>query len=448
MSTSLSQWFDLDNNGTDVRTEVLAGITTFVASMYIITTNPTILQKAGMPFSAVLTATVLVSALSSITMGLYARNPLLVAPGMSLNALMAISVVQTEGIPWRTALGCVFWAGMIFSLLTLLDRKRRILLEVPPMLRYGLAGGIGLFIATIGFEATGFIVPMESGSLGWGKICPPTLTFLTGLMITSVLVVRKVKGSFIIGIAATALMALILNGPRSASSTLAPTQVLQPAASFLAWPDLSLVLQLDLYGALSPHLWHVTFLFLFSCFFDSLSTCVGVCEAGNLIDEERIPQNVQKSLRVNALGVILSGVLGTSPSTSYIESAAGVEEGGRTGLAALVSGLLFLPFLFLSPVLSLVPAVATAPVLVLAGVFMLRPLRYVRWERSEDAIPFFLAMFLMPLTYSITQGIIWGCLSWVVLKIANGKRSQVPMAMWAMAVLSLMLLLDMTHFTH
>jgi AGZA family xanthine/uracil permease-like MFS transporter len=146
--------------------------------------------------------------------------------------------------------------------------------------------------------------------------------------------------------------------------------------------------------------------------------------------------------------VVLSGVLGTSPSTSYIESATGVEEGGRTGLAALVSGLLFLPFLFLSPFLSLIPAVATAPVLVLAGVFMLRPLRYVRWERSEDAIPFFLAMFLMPLTYSITQGIIWGCLSWVVLKIANGKRSQVPKAMWAMAVLSLMLLLDMAYFTH
>ncbi|HWQ21039.1 MAG TPA: NCS2 family permease, partial [Methanotrichaceae archaeon] len=205
---------------------------------------------------------------------------------------------------------------------------------------------------------------------------------------------------------------------------------------------------LDLYGALSPHLWPVIFIFLFSCLFDGLSTCVGVCEAGNLIDEERIPQNLQRSLRVNALSVILSGILGTSPSTSYIESAAGVNEGGRTGLTALVSGLLFLPFLFLSPLLSWVPAVATAPVLVLAGVFMLKPLMYVRWERSDDAIPFFLAMFLMPLTYSITQGIIWGCLSWVVLKTANGKRSQVPISMWAMAILSLLLLLDMSRFSH
>jgi len=444
LCTSLYQWFDLDNNGTDIRTEVLAGITTFAASMYIITVNPAILHASGMPSGAVLTATVLVSAFSSIMMGLYARNPLLVAPGMSLNTLMAVSVIQAEGVPWRTCLGCVFWAGVIFSILTILDRKRRILLEVPPMLRFGLAGGIGLFIAMIGFEAAGFIVPMENGALGWGKINPATLTFLTGLMITSVLVVRKVRGSFIIGIAATALISLASNHLLGG----APAQALEPANGLMAWPDLSIVLQLDLYGALSPHLWPVIFLFLFSCLFDGLSTCVGVCEAGNLIDVERIPQNLQRSLRVNALGVILSGILGTSPSTSYIESATGVEEGGRTGLTAIVSGLLFLPFLFLSPLLSWVPAVATAPVLVLAGVFMLKPLMYVRWERSDDAIPFFLAMFLMPLTYSITQGIIWGCLSWVVLKTASGKRSQVTVSMWAMAILSLLLLLDISRFSH
>lgn len=444
MSTNFYQWFDLDNNGTDIRTEVLAGITTFAASMYIITVNPTILHAAGMPFNAALTATVLVSAFSSIMMGLYARNPLLVAPGMSLNSLMAVSVVQAEGVPWRTCLGCVFWAGVIFSLLIILDRKRRILLEVPPMLRFGLAGGIGLFIAMIGFEAAGFIAPMESGVLGLGKISPTTLTFLAGLMITSVLVVRKVQGSFIIGIAITALISLASNHLWGG----VPAVALEPAGALFSWPDAGLMMQLDLYGPLNPRLWPVIFIFLFSCLFDGLSTCVGVCEAGNLIDEERIPQNLQKSMEVNGLSVILSGVLGTSPSTPYIESAAGVMEGGRTGLTALVSGLLFLPFLFISPVLSRIPTVATAPVLVLAGVFMLKPLMYVRWERSDDAIPFFLAMFLMPLTYSITQGIIWGCLSWVVLKTASGKRSQVPVAMWAMAILSLLMLLDMSRFPH
>ena len=444
MSLSLSQWFDLDNNGTDVKTEILAGITTFMASMYIITVNPAILNAAGMPFDAVLTATVLVSAFSSIMMGLYARNPILVAPGMGTNALMAATIVQAEGIPWRTALGCVFWAGLIFLLLILIDRDRRILMEIPPMLRFGLAGGIGLFIAMTGFEAAGFIVPMDNGVLGWGKINITTLTFLAGLMITSVLVVRKVQGSFIIGIAATALMIWASNYLLGS----APSWTSEPTIGLIAWPDLSLAMQLDFYGALSPHLWPVIFLFLFTCLFDGLSTCIGVCEAGNLIDEERIPQNLQRSMRVNALSVILSGFIGTSPSTSYTESATGVKEGGRTGLAALVSGLLFLPFLFLSPLLSLVPTVATAPVLVLSGVFMLKPLIYVRWERSDDAIPFFMAMFLMPLTHSITQGIIWGCLSWVILKAASGKRSQIPGAMWAMAVLSLLLLIDLSRFSY
>jgi adenine/guanine/hypoxanthine permease len=443
MSINLIQWFDLDNNGTDIRTEVLAGVTTFVASMYIITVNPTILHSAGMPFDAALTATVLVSAFSSIAMGLYAKNPLLVAPGMSLNALMATSVIQAYHVPWSTALGCVFWAGVIFSILTVLDRKKRMLLEIPPMIRFGLAGGIGLFIAMMGFESAGFIVPLESGSLGWGKISLTTITFLAGLMITSGLVVRKVRGSFIIGIAATALMILASNHLLSG----APVQALAPAKALYAMPDLSLVLQLDISGALSPRLWPVIFIFLFSCLFDSLSTCVGVCEAGNLIDEERVPQNLLKSMRVNALGVTLSGILGTSPSTLYIESATGVEEGGRTGLTALVSGLLFLPFLFLSPLLSLIPAIATAPVLVLAGVFMLKPLMYVRWERSDDAIPFFLAMFLMPLTHSITHGIIWGCLSWVLLKTASGKRSQIPPAMWAMAIFSILMLLEISCFS-
>ena len=328
-------------------------------------------------------------------------------------------------------------------LLILIDRDRRILMEIPPMLRFGLAGGIGLFIAMIGFEAAGFVVPADNGILGWGKINITTLIFLAGLMITSVLVVRKVQGSFIIGIVATALMIQASNYLLSSSLSLTAG----PSNSLIAWPDLSLVMQLDCYGALNPHLWPVIFLFLFSCFFDGLSTCIGICEAGNLIDEDRFPRNLQRSMRVNALSVILSGIIGTSPSTSYIESATGVKEGGRTGLAALVSGLLFLPFLFLSPLLSFVPTAATAPVLVLAGVFMLKPLIYVRWERSDDAIPFFMAMFLMPLTNSIAQGIIWGCLSWVTLKAASGKRSQIPGAMWAMAFLSLLLLLDLSRFS-
>jgi AGZA family xanthine/uracil permease-like MFS transporter len=441
MITRISRMFDLYNNGTDIGTEVLAGVTAFLATMYIILVNPAVLQEAGLPFNAVLTATVLVSAFSSIFMGIYAKNPIVVAPGMSINYLFAYTVVRVEGVPWETALGCVFWAGVIFLLLTVLDRKKLILDGVPPMLRYGFAGGIGLFIAALGFQSAGFIVPLESGVLGWGKINATTLTFLAGFVFTAVLMVRRVRGSLILGITATALLAWAMEISLG-------MEMPALANGWWASPDFSLLLQLDIMGSIGLSLWPVIFVFLLSCLFDSLATCVGVCEAGNLIDEEGDPRNLGKSLKVNALSVMASAILGTSPSTCFVESATGVQEGGRTGLAAVVAGLLFLPFLFLSPLLALVPALATAPVLVLVGVFMLKPLIYVRWERFDDAIPFFMAMFLMPLTYSITQGIIWGCLSWTVLKAACGKRGQIPLVMWAMALLSLLLLIDLERFIH
>jgi len=441
LTTRISKIFDLYNNGTDIKTEALAGATAFLATMYIILVNPAVLSEAGLPYGAVLTATVVVSAFSSILMGVYAKNPIVVAPGMSINYLFAYTVVEVEAVPWETALGCVFWAGAIFLLLTLLDRRKLILEAVPPMLRYGFAGGIGLFIASLGFQSAGFVLPLESGVMGWGKINAATLTFLAGFIFTAVLVVRKVRGSLILGIGATALLAWGME----AALGMGPPSI---ASGWWSSPDFSLLLRLDLWGPLRIALWPIIFVFLSSCLFDSLATCVGVCEAGNLIDEEGDPRNLGRSLKANALGVIASAFLGTSPATCYVESAAGVQEGGRTGLSAVVAGLLFLPFLFLSPLLALVPPLATAPVLVLVGVFMLRPLVRVRWERLDDAIPFFLAMFLMPLTYSITQGIIWGCLSWTVLKAACGKRGQVPPAMWAMALLSLLLLIDLERFVH
>ncbi len=441
MITRISRWFDLYNNGTDIGTEALAGVTTFLATMYIILVNPAVLQEAGLPFNAVLTATVLVSAFSSILMGLYAKNPIVVAPGMSINYLFVYTVVKVEGVPWETALGCVFWAGMIFLLLTFLDRKKLILEGVPPMLRYGFAGGIGLFIAALGFQSAGFVDPLESGILGWGKINATTLTFLAGLIFTAVLTVRRVRGGLILGITATALLAWVME-------VYLGMDMPALANGWWASPDFGLLLHLDIFGSLRLSFWPVIFVFFISCLFDSLATCVGVCEAGNLIDEEGDPRNLGDSLKVNALGVIASAALGTSPSTCFVESAAGVQEGGRTGLVAVVAGLLFLPFLFLSPLLSLVPPLATAPVLVLVGVFMLKPLIYVRWERFDDVIPFFMAMFLMPLTYSITQGIIWGCLSWTLLKLACGKRNQVSLVMWAMTILSLLLLIHLERFIH
>jgi len=443
----MTDFFDLKNNGTNVKTEILAGVTTFLSGMYIIVVNPAILQAAGMPYNAVLTATVLVSAFTSILMGLYTNNPILVAPGMSINQLFVYAISRAEGVPYEVALGCVFNAGIIFLALMIIDRKKRLLSAIPPMLRYGLAGGIGLFIAMIGLESAGFIVSSNAGGWTHGKLNTTTLTFIAGFVITAVMVVRKVRGSFIIGILATTLLAWPIGRLWGIASSIDNIQ--GTVVNWHGWyaaPDFSLLLRLDLVGAASLSLWPVIFVILFTCLFDSFSTCVGVCEAGDLVDEEGDPRNLVKCLKVNAIGVMVSAVMGTSPTVAYVESSTGVREGGRTGLTSVVTGLLFIPFMFLSPLLSLVPSLSTAPMLVMAGVFMLRPLIYVRWERLDEAIPFFMAMIIMPLTHSITHGIIWGCLSWTILKVANGKTRQISFVLVLIDIIALLLLFDLDRY--
>jgi len=441
----LKDFFELRNHGTDTRREVLAGMTTFVASMYIILLNPAILQSAGMPYSASLTATVLVSAFSSILMGLYTNSPLLVAPGMSLNQLVAVAVTRAHGVGYETALGCVFYAGVIYLVLLSVDRRRRLIHGIPRMLRFGLAGGIGLFIALLGLGSGGFIVVGPEGGLRLGAFHPGNLTFLVGLAVTSVMVVRKTAAAFLWGVALTTLMACPIG--RWWVHPLAPEPVVV-WQGLARWPDFSLLWQLDLVGAAHLIHWPLILVLLFSCLFDSMATCVGVSEAGDLVDHRGEPRNLVEGLRASAIAVVTAGVLGTSPATPFIESSTGVRSGGRTGLTAVVAGLLFLPFLFLSPLLSLVPALATAPVLVLAGVFMLKPMIYVRWERFDDAIPFFMAMILMPLTHSITHGIIWGCLSWTLLKAACGKYRQIPPALLGLDAMALFLLFNLEIFGH
>ena len=438
-------FFELRNHGTGAGREILAGATTFAASMYIILVNPAILQSTGMPFNASLTATVLVSAFSSIMMGLYTNNPLLVAPGMSLNHLLALAVAQSPDVDYSTALGCVFYAGVIYCLLLLVDRNRRLISGVPRMLRFGFAGGIGLFIALLGLKSGGFIVASEAWGLRLGPFTTQSLTFLAGLAITSILVARKVDGAFLWGIALTTILCWPIGRLWLDGANPSPMVIWQ---GLVQWPDFSLLGRLDLPGAARiPH-WPLIFMFVFSCMFDSLATCVGVSEAGDLVDHRGDARNLYGSLKTSALAVALAGLAGTSPATPFIESSTGVRTGGRTGLTAVVAGLLFLPFLFLSPLLSLVPPLATAPVLVLAGVFMLKPLIYVRWERFDDAIPFFMAMITMPLTHSITQGFIWGCLSYTLLKAACGKYRQIPPALIVLDLVALILLFNLERFGH
>ncbi len=437
----MDTFFKLKKNQTSVKTEVIAGLTTFLATMYIIVVNPSILSASGMPFSGVLTATVLVSAFSSIMMGLYANNPIVIAPGMGLNAFFTYSVVKGMGVDFTTALGAVFWSGIIFLLLSIFNIRTRIVKAIPKQIRYAVAAGIGVFISLIGFANANFIISDPATIIGIGTLDSIVVTFLVGLLITSVLVVKRVGGALIFGIILTTLFAIPIGrlyGDASAINFGVPTLVTWKG--ILAAPDFSVFFAIDFAESIKLAIWPIIFAFLFTDMFDSLSTFIGVAEAADLTDEEGEPRHIKESLIVDAVSTMISGLFGTSSGTSYIESATGIEEGGRTGLTAVVAGLAFLPFIFLSPLLSIIPSIATAPALVLVGVFMMKPVLKINWTQFDDAIPAFLALVLIPLTYSITQGIIWGFLSWTGIKLAIGKTQDItPMLLIidAFAILAL-----------
>ena len=441
----MDKFFQLNANNTDVRTEVLAGVTTFLAMMYIVVVNPAILSTTGMPFSGVLTATVLVSAFSSICMGLYANNPIAMAPGMGMNAFFAFSAVKGMGVSWQVALGAVFWAGIIFLLLSIFNIRTYIVNAIPKQLRYAVAAGIGLFITLIGFIDAKFIVDNPATLISFGKLNAVTVTFALGLFVTSLLVVKHRKGALIIGIVFTTLLAVPVGrlwGDATAATGMATLVNCDFSKGLVSMPDFSLIMALDFMGALKLAAWPVIFGILFTDMFDSLSTFVGVAEAGDMIDETGEPRNIKQALIADAFGTTVSGLLGSSSATSFIESAAGVEEGGRTGLTAIVTGLLFLPFMFLSPLLQIVPSVATSCALVLVGAFMMKPVTKINWTKLDDAIPAFLAMILIPTTYSITQGIIWGFLSWTFIKVFTRKWNEITPALIVIDVFAVIFLME------
>ncbi len=428
-------YFELRKNSTTVSTEIIAGISSFLATSYIVVVNPAILSQAGMPFAAVLTATVLVAFFSSLMMGLYARNPILVAPGMGLNAFFTFSAVIGMKVPWPVALGAVFWSGVLFLLLSVFNIRTYIVRAIPRPLRHAIAAGIGLFITLIGLVNARFIVANPATLVGIGRLTPALLSFLAGLLVTAVLITKKVKGGILLGIVFTTLLAWPLGRWWGAD-------ILVQWKGFSAAPDFSLLFKLDLVHSLQWSVVPVIFAFVFTDMFDSLSTFVGLAEAADLLDENGEPRNVRRSLVTDAVATTLAGIAGSSPGTAYIESAVGIEAGGRTGLTAVVGALMFLPFLFLAPLLSTVPAIATAPALVLVGVFMIRPVVKINWLQLDEAIPAFLAMVLIPFTYSITQGITWGFLGWTVLQLMAGNKKNISPALLiidAFALLSLFL---------
>ncbi|MFV8836082.1 NCS2 family permease [Aquisalimonas sp.] len=429
----LDAFFGLTENGTTIRTEIMAGVATFLAGMYIIVVNPAILSDAGIPFSAGLTATVIISFLGSLAMGLYARNPILIAPGMGMNALFTYTLVEGAGVPLEIALGCVFWSGVIFVILAVFNVRQIIVDAIPANMRYAITCGIGLFITFIGLKNAGFIVSNPATLVSMADLGPSVLTFLAGLALTGAFVARKVPGALVLGIAATTLLAIPLGRMWGADTAVVWD-------GLVAGPDFSFMFQVDVIGALNYAFWPFIFVMLFTNFFDALSCFMGLSEAAGLKDKDGNPRNLKQSMSVDAFSSIIAAPLGTSAAQTFIESGAGVAQGGRTGLVAVTIALLFLPFLFLSPLLELVPAIATSTVLVLVGLFMLAPVKKVEWERYDEAIPAFLAVILMPLTYSITMGIAYGFLSYVVIKVLTGRISDVKPAMLVVAALCVLML--------
>lgn len=436
-------FFKFQKNGTTLKTEIFAGVATFLTMAYIIIVNPGILTNAGMPFEAVMFATILVSATCSIAMGLYANLPFALAPGMGLNALVAFSMVKFGGITWQTAMGAVFISGIIFFLLSVFKVREMIVNAIPDSVRYGVAAGIGLFLALIGLTQVKFIVTNPVTTVAFGGITPSTVLFLLSVLITGFMMIKHIKGALIFGIIGTAVVAFILNPivlsiGGTGFLSLNGMSVIKVPETFVSLPSLAVFFKLDIKNALALGMILPIFTLLFTDMFDSISTFVGVSEVGGFIDSETgQPKNVGKALLVDAGATTISGLFGTSPGTTYIESAAGVEEGGRTGMTAVVAGLLFLPFMFFAPLLSSVPVVSTAHILFLIGLFMMKPLTKINWGDFEIALPAFISIILIPLTFSITQGIIWGFLSYTIIKLLLGKVDEIKPMLWIIDIFAL-----------
>lgn len=432
----LDRFFNVTQRGSTLKTEILAGLATFLAGMYIIVVNPAVLSDAGIPFTAALSATVLISFMGSLAMAFYARNPILVAPGMGMNALFTYTLVLGAGLSWEVALGCVFWSGVMFAILAMFNVRKAIIEAIPLSLRYAITCGIGLFITFIGLQNAGFITGSDATLVSLGNMDAHLATFFLGLIATAVLVIMRFNGALVMGIALTTLAAIPMGRLWGGD------EVMVAWTGLAAWPDFSAVMQVDIMGALKVAYLPFIFVMLFTNFFDAMSCFMALSEsAPELKDEDGNPRNLRRSMTVDAFSSMIAAPLGTSAAQTFIESGAGVAQGGRTGLVALVIALLFLPFLFLSPLLTLVPSIATAPALVLVGLFMMAPISKIDWEHFDQAFPAFLAIILMPLTYSITLGIAFGFISFVLIKVCTGRFVEIKPAMWITAALSVVMLM-------
>ena len=430
----VERFFKVREKGSTVRTELLAGMTTFIAMAYILFVNPNILADAGIPKEAAIASTVWIAALASLAMGIFANYPVALAPGMGLNAFFAYYVCGVLGLHWTVALGAVFFSGVLFLILTVGGIRQAIINAVPRDLKYAISVGIGLFIAFIGLKGTGLIVENSATYVSLGHVtAPTTLLSLFGLLLTAALMARNVHGSILIGIFVTTILAMILG------MTPAPKGITDIVSTSL--PHMGETFgQLDLAGAWHYGLISIIFTFTVVELFDNMGTLIGLTTKAKMVRPDGHIENIDKALTTDAVGTMVSAMFGTSTVTSYIESAAGIAAGGRTGLTAVAAGVLFLAALLFTPLIGLVPAFATAPALILVGALLMSEVGKIDFSDFTNALPVFLTIIMMPLTSSIANGFAFGFISYTVMKLCAGQYKKVS---WIMYLVSIAFLINL-----
>lgn len=427
MNKFLTKAFGFDPSKHSVRTEILAGLTTFLTMAYILAVNPGIfsaLSSQGMPTASVFTATALAAIVGTLVMSLYARKPFGLAPGMGLNAFFVYTVCLGMGFTWQMALTAIFLEGIIFILLTATNVRKMIVDAIPMNLKRAIGAGIGLYIAFIGLKSAGIIVSSEATSVTLGNLGDKTVILaLAGLVITSLLVILKIRGGMLLGIIATTLIGIPM-GVTNYGGIISTPPSISPIFCQFEWAK---IIYWDMLV--------VVFTFLFIDMFDTIGTVVGVSVKSGMVDEKGNVDGINRILMADSVATVAGSMFGTSTTTTYIESASGVSEGGRTGLTSFVIAACFAVALFFSPLFLAIPGAATGPVLFIVGVMMMSPVVHIDWNDFSESIPAFVTMLLMPLAYSISDGIMLGMISYVLLNALTGRCKKISVMMWVLAVL-------------
>ncbi|GFZ26295.1 xanthine/uracil/vitamin C permease [Lactobacillus corticis] len=432
----MDKTFHLSENNTTAKRECLAGLTTFVSMAYILFVNPSVLGAAGMDKGAVFTATALSAILGCLLMGFLANYPIAIAPGLGDNAFFTYSVVLAMGIPWQKAMAGVFVASVVFTIMSLFKVREIVIDAIPQDLKYAMAAGIGIFIAFIGLKGGGLVVANKSNLVGIGSLNVPS-TWLTifGVFLIAILMARKVPGAIFIGMVATTILGLATGLIKMPSSVISVAPSMKPTFG-VAFSHLDILSD--------PQMWAVILIFFMVAFFDTAGTLIGLAQQAGIMKNGKMPR-IGQALMADSLSMLAGSVMGTTPTACYVESSAGIAVGGRTGLTAVVTAVLFVISMLFSPLLTVVTDNVTAPALIVVGVLMASSLREIHWDEFEIAFPSFLTVIGMPLTYNISYGIAFGFLTYPILMTAAGRRKEVNAIVWVLFLLFILMMYVLNH---